>query len=349
MVSIIIPIYNSQKYLRQCINSCLHQSYDDLEIILINDASKDDSLKICQTYCESDTRIRLIDNSINEGVEMSRYHGLQSAKGEYVMFIDSDDWLCDKKIVEKLVKYAEKENADYVEFGMQRVIDKWGLIKQKSNRHEEIIIQPDLFDKYYLSFFGKSLLPVNMCGKLYRKSTLDKVNLYPLELKMGEDEAFNLRLFPHLSKICMIPDTGYSYRWGGLTSKYNPYFYPHLKKLFLYREKLIKQYSYYKAGDPLRIEMKNVLMTQIAMLITYNIYPKPELIAWIDSELNDEMFQRICTLTQPETKHLMDEPEMVFIRTHNSEGLYLLGEKQYKSGKAMRLLKKAVFRLTNMF
>ena len=74
--------------MRQCINSCLHQSYDDLEIILINDASKDDSLKICQTYCESDTRIRLIENSINEGVEMSRYHGLQSANGEYVMFID---------------------------------------------------------------------------------------------------------------------------------------------------------------------------------------------------------------------------------------------------------------------
>lgn len=349
MVSIIIPIYNSQRFLRQCIDSCLRQSYADLEIILVNDASTDDSLKICESYCSRDSRIRVINNTQNEGVEKARYRGLSLAKGKYVMFLDSDDWLCDRNIIQKLVFQAENKNVDYVEFQFQRVVDRWGLIRQvKNNRHEGLITQPELFDKYYLSFFGKNLLSTHMCGKLYLKSTLDKTSLEPLGLKMCEDHAFNLRLFPHLSLVYIMKDIGYSYRWGGMTSKYNPYFYLHCKALYLYREELLKQYNYIQAIDPLRIEMKNVFITQIAMLITYNIKSEQDIMQWIHDELEDPMWKHVYDLTHPETLHSIGKREMEYIKSHNIIALYQLGKKQSNSGKPMRLLKRFLFYIANL-
>lgn len=134
MISIIIPIYNTSKYLSQCIDSCLCQSYKDIELILVNDKSTDNSLSICQKYARTDNRIRIIDKQINEGVEKARLSGLQSAKGEYLTFIDSDDYLCNDNILSVMHKKAEESKSDYVEMGMQRVMDSHGWIKHVSKQ-----------------------------------------------------------------------------------------------------------------------------------------------------------------------------------------------------------------------
>lgn len=93
MISIIIPVYNTEKYLDQCIQSCLNQTFTDFELILINDASTDSSLYICNKYKQLDSRVHIINKSINEGVDKSRFTGLEHAQGKYILFIDSDDWL----------------------------------------------------------------------------------------------------------------------------------------------------------------------------------------------------------------------------------------------------------------
>ena len=186
MISIIVPIYNTAKYLSQCIDSILNQSYKNIEIILVNDASPDNSLSICESYSKKDSRIILIDKKINEGVDKARFTGLEYANGKYILFVDSDDWLENSDILSILYQKAEATNADYVEMGMQRVMDRHKWIKNKSISPVTGLIQaPELFDKYYISFFGINILSINIWGKLYRKSTLNEANITPSEFAWG--------------------------------------------------------------------------------------------------------------------------------------------------------------------
>ena len=111
-VSIIIPIYNSEEYLKRCIDSVINQTYKNLEIILIDDGSTDLSGKMCDTYSNNDSRIKVIHKK-NSGVSDTRNQGIKIATGTYFLFIDSDDWL-ENNMVETLVKYKEKNKCDIV-------------------------------------------------------------------------------------------------------------------------------------------------------------------------------------------------------------------------------------------
>lgn len=133
MISIIIPVYNTERYLAQCIRSCLDQSFKDFELILVNDASTDSSLDVCKTYASLDYRVSIINKPMNEGVDKARFSGLERAKGEYVTFIDSDDWLNGCDVLRVMYEKAEETGADYVEIGMQRVMDRYKLIKKQES------------------------------------------------------------------------------------------------------------------------------------------------------------------------------------------------------------------------
>ena len=109
-VSIIVPIYNAEKWLEKCINSIIKQLYHNIEILLVNDGSTDKSLEICQKFAKKDNRIIIIDKP-NEGVSKSRNIGIEKATGEYIKFVDSDDWL-EENTCEELVELIEKEKTD---------------------------------------------------------------------------------------------------------------------------------------------------------------------------------------------------------------------------------------------
>ena len=106
LVSIIVPAYNAEKFIDKCIRSVLNQSYPNLELILVDDGSTDETGKICEEYASKDTRVRVIHKK-NSGVSAARNMGLSSAIGEYVVFLDSDDWL-DEDIVELALKKYQK-------------------------------------------------------------------------------------------------------------------------------------------------------------------------------------------------------------------------------------------------
>lgn len=110
LVSIIVPIYNADKYLTRCLNSIVNQSYTNLEILLINDGSTDTSLNICDKFAKKDTRIKLIDKK-NEGVSIARNTGVQKSSGDYIAFLDADDWIV-SNYIEQLMKPFENENID---------------------------------------------------------------------------------------------------------------------------------------------------------------------------------------------------------------------------------------------
>lgn len=339
MISIVIPVYNTSKYLFQCLDSVMCQSYCDWELILVNDASTDNSLSICKKYADNDKRIKIVDKPQNEGLEKARYSGSLIASGDYVMHLDSDDWLCDKTILEKMVTKAEDTGADYVEMAMQRVMDRHGWIKRPSvSPVLGLVKQPELFDKYYISFFGYNILSVNIWGKLYRKSVLDEANLQPSGYVMGEDLVFNLKLFPYLKSIYIMDDIGYSYRFGGMTSRFNKRLYPDLKRLYLLKEQLIDKYNYAKASDYIKIEIKNVLRSDIYQQIVYKVGTEDDIIINIANELSDPMWDRAMQIDNH--PGYFKDPFVAAIRDKDAEKVYKLCEEKVRKERWERLAKR---------
>lgn len=292
MISVIIPVYNTAKFLSTCIKSVVNQTYPDLEIILINDASTDNSIHICNTFKEKDKRIILIDKKQNEGVEKARYDGILAATGEYICFVDSDDWL-EKNALKSMYDKAIETDADYVVIGMQRVLDRHKIIKRKNYPTiKGLITQPQLFDSYYISFFGVNVLSVNIWGKLY-KSNILKNPPQPIGLAMGEDLYFNLELFPRLQKIYIDDYIGYNYRFGGMTTRYNKNLLPNLKVLYSIKKKKIEQYKYDKASDYIRIELKNILISDIKQRILFKYGSQEHIIHQISKELTNPIWNDI--------------------------------------------------------
>jgi len=117
-VSVVIPVYNIEKYLRRCLNSITAQTYHNLEIIIVNDCSPDNSESIIQEYCKQDSRIHYLKNDVNLGLGASRDRGIHSAKGIYIMFVDSDDFI-HHTTIEHCVEWIEKYDSDIVEFNFR--------------------------------------------------------------------------------------------------------------------------------------------------------------------------------------------------------------------------------------
>lgn len=131
-VSCIIPVYNVAPYLVKCLDSVIGQTYENIEIILIDDGSTDNSYQICKQFADNDSRVRLIHQE-NGGLSCARNTGIAQATGDYVLFIDSDDWV-DKKIVEKLIENAKIHNADVVACKYLKTKKNDSLILNKRNK-----------------------------------------------------------------------------------------------------------------------------------------------------------------------------------------------------------------------
>ena len=114
-ISVIIPVYNTEKYLKECVESVLAQTYHNLEILLINDGATDLSPQICESYAKQDARIKLIQKE-NGGLSDTRNTGIKQCSGDYVLFLDSDDYWDDPKMVEKLVDQMQQYPLDILNF-----------------------------------------------------------------------------------------------------------------------------------------------------------------------------------------------------------------------------------------
>lgn len=280
-ISVIIPVFNSQKYLMKCISSILNQSLNDFELILVDDKSYDNSLNICRAFQENDHRISIIELKENKGVDNARFVGLKNSRGKFLMFVDSDDWI-GKNSLELLYNKMESEQSDVVYGSMVRVIDKWGLIKSKaknnytSRQFQNSIEMPELFEDYFLSYFGMNILLVSNCGKLYRRDVIIEANLQPTYLKMGEDLIFNMALHPYLKKVSFIDQVVYYYRFGGMTSKFNADIIIAALKMYELKKSMIHKYKYQKAKKFIIYELKNYLRTYIEMLLIFKPFSKEQ-------------------------------------------------------------------------
>lgn len=339
-ISIIIPVYNTSRYLSQCLKSVISQDYKNLEIILVNDASTDKSLSICRSYAERDNRIKIIDKVVNEGLELARRSGLSLASGNYIMHLDSDDWLGNQKVISKMYEKAEETGADYVEINSYRSIDKFGILKKKRNRKKifGIIEQPELYDKYFLSFFGRNLLSVTIWGKLYRKSFLNEIDIQPFGIKMGEDLAYNIQLFPYLKRIYVMEEAGYYYRFGGMTSKYNPNLLPDLKKLHKYKMELIDRFKYENAQITERQDLKNILKSEIEQRIRFK-QGREEVITFLKEEIKDSVYKSIFGIDK--SSAFWEDP---FVKAWEEEDIEKMYEISFQNEK-QKSIKRGIFKI----
>ena len=169
MISIIIPIYNVEKYLSKCIESLVGQTYKDIEIILINDGSPDHCLSICEQYSKKDNRIIVIDQE-NKGVSAARNAGLKMAKGEYIGFVDPDDWIA-VDMYEGLHSVIKQSDVDMVICGYEYYSEDGALDEKRKYpiRENEIINQKEVMNRF---FDMPPTIRHGVVNKLFKKELL---------------------------------------------------------------------------------------------------------------------------------------------------------------------------------
>ena len=205
-ISVIVPIYNVEKYLERCLESIVHQSYKNLEIILVNDGSKDNSLMICEEYKKQDERIIII-NKKNGGASSARNEGLKIATGDYISFIDSDDYI-EEDMYEILVRNLIENDADISVSGVKDIIENIDgsqtIIKDTFNgeRILETVNSIEAMRKYFLGSWAP-------WDKIYKRE-IHKDLFFP-EGEINEDEAIVLEVLKKAKKIVYDNKSFYNY------------------------------------------------------------------------------------------------------------------------------------------
>ena len=209
-VSVIIPVYNSENYLEECVQSLLNQSLKECEFIFINDGSTDNSYNILKKYEALDKRV-LILNQENKGVSIARNNGLAKARGSFVGFVDSDDTV-ESEYFETLFEAGIKNNVDVV------MVD-WNTIKNNAcKKFEYKFDENKLLNKQYIE---ENILPLfikedslnAIWNKLYKRELIEKFNInFPEGVALGEDGIFNIRFFTYAKSAFYLKYSGYNYR-----------------------------------------------------------------------------------------------------------------------------------------
>ena len=213
LVSIIVPVYNVERYIKRCVDSLQGQSLQNIEIILVDDGSKDNSGRLCDEFAQQDPRIHVIHKQ-NAGQGLARNDGLNIAKGRYVLFIDSDDFI-EPDTCEKLSDRMEREQADLCSFSYQ-IETPQGELFYRAQLKEQCYENEALRKRFVLHFFGDSaddeeMRGVSACMTMFRRSVIEtgKIRFRSEREYFSEDTIFNLD-FCLLAKKAVI-DSGCYY------------------------------------------------------------------------------------------------------------------------------------------
>lgn len=209
-ISIIIPVYNAEKYIKKCIDSILNQTLADFEVILIDDGSTDSSREICDEYAEIDTRIKVV-HCENNGAGKARNIGLDNARGEFIFFVDSDDWL-EKNALESHLRYMDNYDMSIgcsknCYFNNETIksssIDYYYPAGKYKNKEDVRNMYVDI------AVNGVSHAPHN---KMYKKNIIDKFSIRFPDYKKYEDLTFNNQYIDKINSLVIIEETVYNYR-----------------------------------------------------------------------------------------------------------------------------------------
>lgn len=233
-ISIIIPVYNTEKYLKECIESAMHQTLTDIEIICVNDGSTDTSLEILKSFAEKDNRLKIVTQQ-NKGQSAARNTGLKIATGEYIAFLDSDDFF-ENIFAEQMYQKAQSQDADITMCSMNIVKnDK----KETTHPYLSLDIIPKELDNIVFNITNIKKILFNICvtpwNKIYKTDFLRKNDIKFLEKINFEDNLFFIESFVKAKKINIIRENLVNYRYFSDTSYSTQNGKHDLKKLDFFR------------------------------------------------------------------------------------------------------------------
>ncbi len=204
MISVIVPVYNVEEYLEECLESIKRQTYTDIEVILVNDGSIDRSKEICERYCEKDSRFKLVSQE-NKGQSVARNLGMAESKGEFISFVDSDDVL-KEDMLEQLMKQMTSEDIDIVECWYTNEKQELELLTPKNVK---IIFQGNTKEAL-VSLCRDNIVRLNAVAKLFRREVI--LNFPFLEGLFYEDVYGGMGILKQIRRMVKIDYIGYYYR-----------------------------------------------------------------------------------------------------------------------------------------
>lgn len=224
--SVIIPVYNVQDYLEQCVESVLNQDFKDYELILVDDGSPDRCPQICDMYAEKHDHVYVIHKE-NGGLSDARNFGLKQAKGDYICFLDSDDYWDDESALTKLAVVIDKYDADFIPFGSKRLYQLEGRIVNRKPRDFSMLNELEL-PLIYQKIIEMGRFSISACLMVSSRKFLIENELFFKKGIKSEDIEWALRLFSLMPKIVLSDDSFYVYRMqreGSITASVD---YKHL-------------------------------------------------------------------------------------------------------------------------
>jgi len=339
-ISIIVPVYNTSLYLHECLSSLVEQTLDDIEIIVVNDGSTDNSMDVINHYSDKDPRIKVISHD-NIGLGPSRNKAISVAKGMYIAFVDSDDYV-DRRMFQSMYDLGYNTNSDIIVCDFRYVYEN--SISINPIRIEKDLIEleqlrPDVFFRdYYFSLKMKTAC----WNKIYRRSMLEKNNILFEDNKkvFSEDNLFNLMCFMTNPKIALMEEAFYFYRAreGSLMNMY--------KKEYLRRElQLISTFqkylqdSLFSHSDSVVANIEGTLFLQALLGSAINEYSKGG-----GAKFSCLLEQVRVTLSQPNTKKYINSllkkggRNYITGRTKKLYTLILITSLKWKLGRIASLL-----------
>lgn len=202
LVSVIIPIYSAEKYIRKCLDSILTQTYTNWEAILVDDGSPDNSGIICDEYAAKDKRFKVIHQE-NGGVSVARQTGLDETHGSYVIHCDPDDWI-EANMLEVFINKIREKDYDMV------IADFYNDSKEGS-KYISQNIEEEPFHKTIQAKIVNQQLHGSLCNKLIKRECIKEIKFFPSEISLGEDDLFNVRVLNQNLKIAYLPRAFYHY------------------------------------------------------------------------------------------------------------------------------------------
>lgn len=271
LVSVIVPVYKVEKYLKRCVDSIINQTYKNLEIILVDDGSPDNCPKMCDLYAKEDKRVKVIHKQ-NGGLSDARNAGLDIMTGDFVCFVDSDDWV-EESYVEKMLIEQQKTDADIVACGINLVNEESGIVSIFKCSKETVIYEDN---KILRKYFKKNEIISGVAwNKLYKKYIFEYLR-YP-KGRIYEDNAIILQILHKCKKLVVIKDRLYNYLKRQNSIMLTEITEQKLKSMVLNNEE--------RTQFLIQINEKNILCKEIVFYLKHY--------CWIYRDLTDENLKNI--------------------------------------------------------
>lgn len=326
-VSIIIPIYNGEKYLKRCLDSIVNQTYKDIEIICINDGSKDSSLKILKEYQSLDNRIVIIDKE-NAGVSAARNDGINKSTGTYITFVDADDWL-ELDAIEILYNTLIEKQVDVVRANYYRNFeedenDSIGNLHDLSNRSFDT--KQENFADLVIDKLLDGRIPCYIWILLIKKEYVLRTSLFKLDIKLMEDTIFYNELFSKIEKVYFLDKPIYHYYCNeNSCTRSSEYYIRNMYNILEVNNYLTEIITASQHNSDKRIRSMNT--THLNMIINYIflIFRTPNFDGNIIKRELDKLME------DSHIKHMLNNSDIKKLSSHLKLPIVLISKRKYNT------------------